>query len=100
MLVEMAVVTIHVLTEDIVQPENVECTSGQIIIILFFCESVLVLFYLSIFQLKNNYTSILCNSGAELKFAIMGTNWFGKQEAITTLNVAYKTLWSSMLELE
>ncbi|KAL7586649.1 hypothetical protein Lser_V15G40442 [Lactuca serriola] len=38
--------------------------------------------------------------GAELKFAIMGTNWFGKQEAITTLNVAYKTLWSSMLELE
>ncbi|KAL7608440.1 hypothetical protein Lser_V15G12885 [Lactuca serriola] len=61
----MAMVTIHVLTEDTVQPENVECTSG-----------------------------------AELKFAIMGTNWFGKQEAITTLNVAYKTLWSSMLELE
>nr|KAJ0187446.1 hypothetical protein LSAT_V11C900488950 [Lactuca sativa] len=30
----------------------------------------------------------------------MGTNWFGKQEAITTLNVAYKILWSSMLELE
>ncbi|KAL7611206.1 hypothetical protein Lser_V15G13415 [Lactuca serriola] len=30
----------------------------------------------------------------------MGTNWFGKQEAISTLNVAYKTLWSSMLELE
>nr|KAJ0212017.1 hypothetical protein LSAT_V11C400227230 [Lactuca sativa] len=61
----MAMVTIHVLTEDTVQSENVECTSG-----------------------------------AELKFAIMGTNWFGKQEAITTLNVAYKTLWSSMLELE
>nr|KAJ0215273.1 hypothetical protein LSAT_V11C300137050 [Lactuca sativa] len=39
-------------------------------------------------------------SGAELKFAIMGTNWFRKQEAITTLNVAYKTLWSNMLELE
>ncbi|KAL7600646.1 hypothetical protein Lser_V15G22369 [Lactuca serriola] len=65
MLVEMAMVTIHVLTEDTVQPENVECTSG-----------------------------------AELKFANMGTNWFGKQEAITTLNVAYKTLWSSMLELD
>ncbi|CAI9291717.1 unnamed protein product [Lactuca saligna] len=64
-LVEMAMVTIHVLTEDTLQPENVECTSGT-----------------------------------ELKFAIMGTNWFGKQEAITTLNVAYKTLWSSMLELE
>ncbi|CAI9270170.1 unnamed protein product [Lactuca saligna] len=64
-LVEMAMVTIHVLTEDTVQPENVEYTSG-----------------------------------AELKFAIMGTNWFGKQEAITTLNVAYKTLRSSMLELE
>ncbi|KAI3504952.1 hypothetical protein L1887_26770 [Cichorium endivia] len=59
-LVEMAMVTIHVLTED-----TVECTSG-----------------------------------VELKFAILGTHWYGKQEEITSLNVAYKTLWNSMLGLE
>ncbi|KAI7731996.1 hypothetical protein M8C21_030184 [Ambrosia artemisiifolia] len=39
-------------------------------------------------------------SGNELKFVIIGTNWYGRQEAITSLNVKYKTLWSSMLESE
>ncbi|KAL8243146.1 hypothetical protein R6Q59_009404 [Mikania micrantha] len=39
-------------------------------------------------------------SGNELKFAIIGTNWYGRQEAVTSLNVKYKTLWSSMLESE
>ncbi|KAJ0790751.1 putative Ulp1 peptidase [Helianthus annuus] len=64
-LVGMAMVTIHVLTEDTVQAENSESISGN-----------------------------------ELKFAIVGTNWYGRQEAVTTLNVKYKNLWSSMLESE
>ncbi|KAL4566075.1 hypothetical protein LXL04_030185 [Taraxacum kok-saghyz] len=58
-LVQMAMVTIHVLTED--------------------AEGI---------------------SGVDLKFAIMGTNWYVKQETITALNVAYKNLWSSMHELQ
>ncbi|KAI3672602.1 hypothetical protein L6452_38697 [Arctium lappa] len=64
-LIEMAIVTIHILAEDTIQAENVECTSGT-----------------------------------ELKFAVIGTNWYGRQEAITCLNAMYKTLWSSMLESE
>ncbi|KAJ0586246.1 putative Ulp1 peptidase [Helianthus annuus] len=64
-LVGMAMVTIHVLTEDTIQAENGES-----------------------------------NSGNELKFAIVGTNWYGRQEAVTSLNVKYKNLWSSMLESE
>lgn len=64
-LVKMAIVTIHVLTEDTIQAENFECTSGTL-----------------------------------LKFAVIGTNWYGRQEAITCLNAMYKTLWSSMLESE
>ncbi|KAI3685957.1 hypothetical protein L1987_79626 [Smallanthus sonchifolius] len=39
-------------------------------------------------------------SGNELKFAIIGTNWYGRQEAITSLNAKYKTLSSRMLESE
>ncbi|XP_024976442.1 probable ubiquitin-like-specific protease 2B isoform X1 [Cynara cardunculus var. scolymus] len=64
-LVQMAIVSIHVLTGDTIQAENVECTSGT-----------------------------------ELKFAVIGTNWYGRQEAITCLNALYKSLWSSMLESE
>ncbi|KAK9050120.1 hypothetical protein SSX86_030911 [Deinandra increscens subsp. villosa] len=64
-LVGMAMVTIHVLTDDAVPAESVEFTSGN-----------------------------------ELKFAIVGANWYGRQEAITSLNVKYKTLWSSMLDSE
>ncbi|KAK1406711.1 hypothetical protein QVD17_38319 [Tagetes erecta] len=63
--VGIAMVTIHVLMEDTIQPEYAEYVSGN-----------------------------------ELKFAIIGTDWYGRQEAITSLNVKYKTLWSSMLESE
>nr|XP_043640297.1 probable ubiquitin-like-specific protease 2B isoform X2 [Erigeron canadensis] len=64
-MVNVAIVTFHVLIDDKEQDNNVEHTSG-----------------------------------IELKFAVIGTNWYGSQEAITSLNAAYKTLWSNMLESE
>ncbi|XP_076899565.1 putative ubiquitin-like-specific protease 2B [Bidens hawaiensis] len=64
-LAGMAMVTIHVHTEDTIQAVNGESTSGD-----------------------------------EIKFAIIGNNWYGRQEAVTYLNDKYKTLWSSMLESE
>ncbi|KAJ9546216.1 hypothetical protein OSB04_025923 [Centaurea solstitialis] len=41
-----------------------------------------------------------CTSGMELKFAIPGSSWYGRLEAIMSLNVTYKALWSSILESE
>lgn len=44
--------------------------------------------------------NVECTSGMELKFAITGSSWYGRLEAITSLNVTYKALWSSILESE
>ncbi|KAI3758344.1 hypothetical protein L6452_05904 [Arctium lappa] len=44
--------------------------------------------------------NVECTSGMELKFAITSSSWYGRLEAITSLNVTYKALWSSILESE
>ncbi|GKA85712.1 probable ubiquitin-like-specific protease 2B isoform X3 [Tanacetum coccineum] len=42
--------------------------------------------------------NVECPSGTELRFAFIGTDWFAKQEAVTSLNDTYKTLWTSIHE--
>ncbi|CAI9259946.1 unnamed protein product [Lactuca saligna] len=43
-----------------------------------------------------------CNSGTKLKFAVIGSQcqWYEKLEAIASLNVIYKDLWTNMLDSE
>ncbi|PWA91648.1 ulp1 protease family, C-terminal catalytic domain-containing protein [Artemisia annua] len=42
--------------------------------------------------------NVECPSGTELRFAFIGANWYGKQEAVTSLNDTYKTLWTGIDE--
>nr|GEV73664.1 probable ubiquitin-like-specific protease 2B isoform X3 [Tanacetum cinerariifolium] len=42
--------------------------------------------------------NVECPSGTELRFAFIGTDWFAKQEAVTSLNDTYKTLWTAIHE--
>ncbi|KAI7744490.1 hypothetical protein M8C21_010394 [Ambrosia artemisiifolia] len=41
-----------------------------------------------------------CASGTELKFAVIGSSWHERFEAIVSLNTTYKALWTSMLDSE
>lgn len=44
--------------------------------------------------------NVECTSGIELKFAVIGSEWYERLEAIASLNATYKDLWTSMLESE
>ncbi|XP_076922302.1 putative ubiquitin-like-specific protease 2B, partial [Bidens hawaiensis] len=50
-----------------------------------------------IYEICLAYSFIHC-SGTELKFSIVDSSWYERLEAILSLNIMYKALWTSMLE--
>ncbi|XP_042754287.1 probable ubiquitin-like-specific protease 2B isoform X2 [Lactuca sativa] len=62
-------------------------------------EMTMVVIYVHTKELTEN---VDCNSDTKLKFAVIGSQcqWYEKLEAIASLNVIYKDLWTNMLDSE